>query len=131
MNHEVGLGSRVFIHIPGDYVLSGVLENYGRQHNSVIRCFHVQTPHGTFTANLQPFPVRRGPNSHQVDEYRCFIPISGNRVLAAFLEPHAHPEYIPGSIRVAIRFPEQNHTLYTGLLEVGEGEGPEWIPRHM
>ena len=88
--------------------------------------------HDSFTADLHPFPIRRGPNSNRVDEYRCFIPISGNRVLATFLEPHVPSENDDGtSTLVFIRLPERNNTLYSGVLEVGEGEGPAWIPRHM
>ena len=131
MKNDIHVGSQVFIHMPGDYALSGTLEHFGHRHNSTIRFFHVKTPNDTFTANLQPLPVERGRNSNRVIDYRCFIPISGFRVLATFLEPTSHAQYVPGTIEVAIRFPQRNHTLYSGLMELGEGMGPEWIPRHM
>ena len=133
MNNDVREGSQVFLHMPGDYVLSGVLEHYGRhrEYNSEIQYFHVQTHNESFTANLQPFPIQRGRNSNRVIDYRCFIPISGYRVLSTFLEPHCRTEFSAGSARVAIRLPELDYAFFCGVLHVGEGEGPEWIPRHM
>ena len=114
-----------------DRILYGTLQRFGyHQYNSEIPFFHVQTPHGGFTANLQPFPIRNGSN-HPVDCYRCFIPISGHLVLSAFLEPHIVEDYDPQSAIVAIRLPMENNTLYSGSLYIGEGEGPQWIPRHM
>ena len=131
MNHEVGLGSRVFIRMPGDHVFSGVLQNYGHRHNSVIQVFNVHTPNGVFTANLQPYPNQRGPYSHLIDDYTCFIPISGNRVLAGLLRRDSEGEvYVPGSVRVAIRNPQENYNFYSGVLDLGEGVAPAWLPRH-
>ena len=131
--NDVHPGSQVFIHMPGDRVFSGTLQNLTSQlrPNNEIRFFHVHLPLAAYTANLQPFPVQRGPNSHRVNGYRCFIPISGNRVLVAFLEPHYVVDYEPQISFVAIRLSGQNNILYAGLLNIGEGEGPEWIPRHM
>ena len=130
INYDVHEGSQVFIHMPGDRVLSGTLRQREYEHQTVVYYFRVQTPNGGFTTNLQPFPIQRRATSNRVDEYRCFIPISGNRVLSAFLRPGTIGPYIPGTIRILIQIP--GHTmLYTGLMEVGEGEGPEWIPRHM
>ena len=119
--------------MPGDYALSGVLEHYGRhqEYNSEIQFFQVQTHNESFTANLQPFPIQRGPTSNQVIDYRCFIPISGYRVLSTFLEPHFGVRFSPTSVRVAIRLPELDYTIFSGVLHIGEGEGPRWIPRHM
>ena len=133
MYNDVQDGSRVFIHMPGDHVLSGTLEPYGRQaqYTSIITFFHVQLPHAGYTANLQPFPIQHGRNSHRVNDYRCFIPISGNRVLAAFLLPHNAADYDPHSAIVAIRLPMENNNTYSGVLHIGMGAGPEWIPRHM
>ena len=134
MNYDVHVGSQVFIHMPGDLVLSGTLEYLGHVPNSAdARMFLVQMLHGGFTANLQPFPVRRRATSNRVDEYRCFIliPISGNRVLSTFLEPRPLPTFVPGTIRIFIRIAEENDTLFAGVMEIGEGEGPEWIPRHI
>ena len=129
----VHVGSRAFIHMPGDHVLSGTLEHYGRrqQYTGGIPFFHVQLPHDSLTADLVPFPVSRGSSSHRVIDYRCFIPISGYRVLVAFLEPHIVENYDHESALVAIRLPMENNTLYSGFLHIGEGEGPAWIPRHM
>ena len=118
--------------MPGDRVLFGTLLRRGHPITSEIRFFNVYTYYNSFTADLHPYPIRRGPNSDRVDEYRCFIPISGNRVLATFLEPHVPSENDDGtSTLVIIRLPERNNTLYSGVLDVGEGEGPAWIPRHM
>ena len=130
INYDVHVGSQVFIQMPGDRVYSGNLVRYPHPLHSEITFFHVLTRHGSFTANLEPFPVQHGLTSHRVTEYRCFIPISGHRVLTAFLEIRPLARYIPGSIRVMIRVPGQNYVIYSGVMEVGEGEGPEWIPRH-
>ena len=130
INYDVHEGSQVFIHMPGDRVLSGTLRQGESGHQSVLNYFQVQTPHGEFTTNLRPFPIERRATSNRVDQYRCFIPISGNRVSSAFLMPVYPGPYIPGTIRVLIQIPGQN-LYHTGLMEVGEGEGPEWIPRHM
>ena len=133
MYNDVHVGSRVFIHMPGDHVLSGTLERYGRQeqYTSVIRFFHVQLPHRSLTADLKPFPIQHGRNSHRVIDYRCFIPISGGRVLSAFLVPLSNEDYDPHSAVVAIRLPMENNNTYSGVLHIGMGEGPAWIPRHM
>ena len=130
---DVHVGSRVFIQMPGNRVLSGTLENFGRhqQYTSSIRFFQVQLPHDSLTADLQPFPIQQGLNSHLVSSYRCFIPISGNRVLATFLKHRSAEFYDPQSAVVAIRLPERNNNTYSGVLHIGEGEGPAWIPRHM
>ena len=118
--------------MPGDRVLSGRLVRFGyQQQNSQIRFFRVQTFNETFSANLQPFAIPRNAVDDQVVDYRCFIPISGYRVLATFLEPHPTPLFAPGTIRIYIRIPEENNALYSGVMEVGEGEGPRWIPRQL
>ena len=111
--------------MPGGHVLSGTLEHYGYPRSLV-----VITSHGSLTANLEPYPVERTASSSQINEYRCFIPISGNRILAAFLNPHSLGNIEPGTIRILFRTPGQG-ILYSGELSLGEGEGPRWIPRHM
>ena len=117
--------------MPGDRVLSGTLRRAGHPTTSEIRFFIINVNHESFTADLHPFPIQRGPNSHLINVYRCFIPISGNRVLAAFLEPHVPIQDDGTSTIVVIRLPERNNSLYSGELEVGEGVRPAWIPRHM
>ena len=118
--------------MPGNRVLSGRLERYvHQQENSEIRFFRVQTFNESLSANLQPFPIPHSVASHRVVDYRCFIPISGYRILATFLEPHPTPLFAPGTIRIYIRIPAENNALYSGVMEVGEGEGPRWIPRHL
>ena len=116
--------------MPGDRVVSGTLVQHRYQRNSVIHFFRVQSPHGVFTANLQPVRVERTPSSIQVDEYRCFIPISGNRVLSATLGPRSPAPYIPGTIRIVIEIPGLD-SVYSGLMKVEQGLVPGWIPRHM
>ena len=133
MYNDVQVGSRVFIQMPGDHVLSGTLELYGRHehYTSEIMFFHVQLPHISLTADLQPFPIQRGGNSNRVNGYRCFIPISGHRVLSALLVPHGVIEHDPHRAVVAIRLPMENNIIYSGELRIVIGEGPAWIRRHL
>ena len=130
INNEVHVGSRIFIEMPGGHVLSGTLEPYGYPHSIQGRLLVIQTSHGSLTANLEPYPVELTASSRQIEECRCFIPISGNRILAAFLTPHSPRNIEPGTIRILFRTPGQG-ILYWGGLSVGEGEGPGWIPRRM
>ena len=129
MNNDIHEGSRVFIHMPGDRVLTGILERSPYQIHNFVESFHVKTPHGDFTANLQRLSIPRTMNSGEVDEYRCFIPIRGNRVLSSFLMPHSSSIYFPHSTRVYFRIPEENNAIYSGVMQVGEGEGPRWLTR--
>ena len=130
MNNDVHEGSQVFIQMPGNHVLSGVLERNLQVANSEIEFFYVLTPHGGFTANLHTLPIENSRNSHRVTVYRCFIPISGNRVLTAFLKPEPPAPHILGTTRITIRIPGQRH-LYSGDLHLIDGAVPEWIPRHI
>ena len=88
-------------------------------------------PHAGFSADLQPLQIGHSVNSHRVNGYRCFIPISRNRVLTAFLEPQTHEEYNPSGTVVSMRLQGGNNAFYSGVLHIGEGEGPNWITRRM
>ena len=117
--------------MPGDYIYTGTLKRNDNQifpYNTELGFFHVLTPHGSLTADLQPFPIVRQRTNIRIFDYRCFIPISGNRVLSTVLESRPFAPYIPGTIRITMRVPGNHDTLFWGVMRF-EGSGPRWIPR--
>ena len=131
MTNEVHLGSRVYLQMPGDHIYTGTLQRNDSQFvnvNNEIEFFHVLTPHGSFTVDLQPFPIVRQRTFIRISNYRCFIPISGNRILSTVLESRPFARYIPGTTRITMRVPGNYDTLFWGVMQF-EGSGPRWIPR--
>ena len=130
----VHLGSRVYLQMPGDFYYSGILQRNNSQFinnvniNNEIEFFHVLTPHGSFTADLQPFPIVRRRSHNRVNEYRCFIPILGDRVLSTVLQPSPFAAYTPGTTRITMRVRGHYDNLFWGVMHF-VGSGPRWIPR--
>ena len=117
-------GSRIFLQMPGDHVLTGVLhlEDDHYYESSVF----VQTADGySLTANIGP--LNHNSNHHNVQEYRCYLPLPDRSVLIAFLHPYNPQQDMLTSMSIFVRGP-LNTTLFAGKLRYYDGYRPEWLP---
>ena len=114
--------------MPGDHVIVGVLIDPAQHPPNAVAPIFVRMPEGG--ATLPAIHVRTLHNNHNINvrESRCYIPLENHIILIGFLEPNLHVIDYPSSTVVFMRMREFNNTLYSGVLRVGQGFRPDWLP---
>ena len=117
---------RVYISLPGGHILVGVLEVTQQEINHLDVPLYIRIPDssGLIANVLHNF---QNVDSSNIDEFRCYIPLLNNNVLIAFLEHNFHAINNPRGAEAFLRLPNSTHL--SGLLHLGEGHRPSWLPR--
>ena len=121
-------GCHVYLEIPGERVITGILRGAGRhapdwvlppynlrQNNLML--VYVRLPNGrglSAVLNETAYLTNGRTTPHG---YRCYIPMSNNHVFVANLQPYYYEMHFLSSPRVIVRLPFLNHTLFTGMLQ--------------
>ena len=117
---------RVYVSLAGGHVLVGILEPTQRTEIDLEVPLYIRRPGGQdLIAN--DLHIFHNLDSSNIDEFRCYIPLRNGNVLMAFLEHNLHVFDNPGNSVVFLRLP--NNTHLSGLLILGEGHRPSWLPR--
>ena len=124
---EVPPGSRIYIQMPGDHVFVGDLLQPLNPLQSLFAPVFVRTPGGV-SSSASDIQTLHNNNNMRVREGRCYITLPNHTILMAFLEPNLHVIHYPTSTVVVVRLGEYNNTLYSGVLRVGQGYRPDWLP---
>ena len=116
-------GSRIYLQMPGDHVLSGVLRLENA--NFIQSNIYIPKPNGrSLTANLET--LHHESSHRNVQEYRCYIPLPDRSILTAFLHPYSQQDII-STMSVFVRGPVDS-TSFVGVLRHIDGYRPEWLP---
>ena len=87
---------------------------------------YVQKPDGnSLTSSL--LTLHHNGDHHNIQEYRCYIPLPDRSVLTAFLHPFNPQQDRLRSMSIFVRGPVRN-TLFAGILQHIDGYRPEWLP---
>ena len=115
----------VYISLAGGRILVGVLEPTQRTEIDLEVPLYIRIPGGQdlFANVLHNF---LNVDSSNINEFRCYIPLRNGNVLMAFLEHNLHGLNYPVGAEVFLRLP--NSTRLSGLLRLGEGHRPSWLP---
>ena len=118
---------RVYVSLAGGHILLGILEHTQRREIDLEVPLYIRIPAGQdlIANNLHTFLNLDSPN---IDEFRCYVPLSNGNVLMAFLEHNLQVLDNPRNSVVFLRLP--NNTHLSGLLVLGEGYLPSWLPRY-
>ena len=116
---------RVYVSLAGGHVLVGILEPTQRTEIYLKVPLYIRIPSGQdlFANVLHNF---LNVDSSNNNEFRCYIPLRNGNVLMAFLEHNLHGLNYPVGAEVFLRLP--NSTRLSGLLRLGEGHRPSWLP---
>lgn len=122
---DVPRGSRIYVQLPGDHVLTGVLQDSAPEAIIPEGRVFLQLPNDDcLTANLQTLHNNKNNNFRG---YRCYIPIQNNMILAAFLYRNNPVSRMTGITRVYLLLPNHNRTIFTGFQHLADGHLPSWL----
>ena len=117
--------SQVYLQMPGNLILSGVLHNIGLQVPSWVvpphpahdnaNLVYVRMANGRGLSAALTEVVHHG-NDTTVDRFRSYIRVTNNLIYTANLQPYSHEVHFSSSPRIFLRIPYPNNLIYTGML---------------
>ena len=117
-------GKHVYVEVPGEGVISGILHDIGLRIPAFVNPPHppydyrklayvrMSNGYGLY-AQLNETVMANNPSIH---ELRCYIPISNDLVYTAHLYPYVHEFHFPTSPRIILKLQLGDIYIYTGIL---------------
>ena len=128
MYDHIPNGSQIYLQMPGDHVVTGVLREIGYRippwvipspiRNNYHEHVYIRMPNGVGLSSKLNETLHR-ENDFTVHGFRCYIPLPHNVILTAFLEPYNYDLHFSSAPRIFLRIPFQNQRIYTGILHRG------------
>ena len=118
-------GNHVYVEIPGEGIISGILHDNGLRIPAFVSPPHpaydyrklayvrMANGHGRYAQLNKTVHME---NNSSVHGLRCYIPISDNLVYTAYLYPYVYELHFSSSPRIFVKLQFQDIYIYTGIL---------------